>query len=68
MKATTKSKHDPLHVQIDKDEVYAKYGHISQPGRRRRSKTKDDDDEAAEVSLKHTLRPPRRGPVLICLP
>ena len=57
-KAATKSKHDPLHVQIGEDEVYAKYGRISQPGRRRKSKTKDDDDEAAEVSLKHALCPP----------
>ena len=57
-----------VHVQIGEDEVYAKYGRISQPGRRRKSKTKDDDDEAAEVSLKHALRPPRWGPVLICFP
>nr|VWP00676.1 Chitinase [Ganoderma boninense] len=48
-KAATKSKHDPLHVQIGEDEVYAKYGRISQPGRRRKSKTKDDDDEPTEV-------------------
>ncbi|KAI0363716.1 cell adhesion protein byn-1 [Pilatotrama ljubarskyi] len=50
-KATTKTKHDPLHVQLGEDEVYAKYGRVSQPGRRRKSKAKDDEDEAGEVIL-----------------
>ncbi|KAI0632996.1 cell adhesion protein byn-1 [Trametes polyzona] len=50
-KASQKTKHDPLHVQLGEDEVYAKYGRVSQPGRRRKSKAKDDDDEAGEVIL-----------------
>ncbi|KAI8985004.1 cell adhesion protein byn-1 [Trametes punicea] len=50
-KVPSKVKHDPLHVQIGEDEVYAKYGRVSQPGRRRKSKAKDDDDEAGEVIL-----------------
>ncbi len=62
-KAPTKSKHDPLHVQIGDDEVYAKYGRISQPGRRRKSKAKDDDDEAAEVSLSFLLDGPESSSV-----
>ncbi|KAI0676769.1 cell adhesion protein byn-1 [Trametes maxima] len=50
-KASAKSKHDPLHVQLGEDEVYAKYGRVSQPGRRRKSKAKDEEDEAGEVIL-----------------
>ncbi|EJF63053.1 cell adhesion protein byn-1 [Dichomitus squalens LYAD-421 SS1] len=51
-KQNTKAKHDPLHVQIGEDEVHAKYGRISQPGRRRKSKAQDDDDdETGEVIL-----------------
>ncbi|KAH9894173.1 cell adhesion protein byn-1 [Cubamyces lactineus] len=50
-KANPKVKHDPLHVQIGEDEVYAKYGRVSQPGRRRKSKAKDDEDESGEVIL-----------------
>ncbi|KAI0643706.1 cell adhesion protein byn-1 [Trametes meyenii] len=50
-KSSTKSKHDPLHVQLGEDEVYAKYGRVSQPGRRRKPKAKDEVDEAGEVIL-----------------
>ena len=51
-KALPKQKHDPLHVQLGEDEVYAKYGRISQPGRRRKSRAKDDDnDETGEVGF-----------------
>ncbi len=49
-KASTKTKHDPLHVQLGEDEVYQKYGRVSQPGKRRKSRANDDDDEAGEVS------------------
>ncbi|KAF9821035.1 hypothetical protein IEO21_01012 [Rhodonia placenta] len=45
-KPPTKSRHDPLHVQLGEDEVHAKYGRISQPGKRRKSKGKADDEEA----------------------
>ncbi|KAI0829358.1 cell adhesion protein byn-1 [Trametes gibbosa] len=50
-KASGKTKHDPLHVQLGEDEVYAKYGRVSQPGRRRKSKARDDEDEAGEAIL-----------------
>ena len=49
-KATSKAKHDPLHVQLGEDEVYAKSGRVSQPGKRRKSRANDDDDETGEVS------------------
>ena len=50
-KPNTKAKHDPLHVQLGEDEVYSKYGRISQPGRRRKSKAQDDDEESGDVPL-----------------
>ncbi len=57
-RAPAKAKHDPLHVQLGEDEARAKYGRVSQPGRRKRSKTNEDEEESGEVS-------PR---VLACLP
>lgn len=36
-KPTGKTRHDPLYVQIDEDELYAKYGKISKPDKRRKS-------------------------------
>ncbi|KAI0723470.1 cell adhesion protein byn-1 [Earliella scabrosa] len=51
-KANAKTKHDPLHVQIGEDETYAKYGRISQPGRRRKSRARDEDEgEGGEAIL-----------------
>ncbi|KAH9943001.1 cell adhesion protein byn-1 [Epithele typhae] len=50
-KAPAKPKHDPLHVQLGEDEVHAKYGRVSQPGRRRKSRAKDDEEEAGEAIL-----------------
>lgn len=50
-KATGRTKHDPLHVQIDDDEVHAKYGRVSKPGKRRKSKaTDEEEEEGGEVS------------------
>ncbi|TFK43300.1 Bystin-domain-containing protein [Crucibulum laeve] len=47
-----KARHDPLLVQLDGDEVEAKYGRISQPGKRKKSrKSALDDDENGEVIL-----------------
>ena len=52
-KPTGKTRHDPLHVQLKEDELVEKYGNVSHPGKRKKSrKSKTDDDEAgAEVSL-----------------
>ncbi|TCD70471.1 snoRNA-binding rRNA-processing protein [Steccherinum ochraceum] len=46
-KPTGKTRHDPLHVQLGEDEQHAKYGKISKPERRRKSKgtSEDNDDE-----------------------
>ncbi|KAF7978307.1 hypothetical protein HWV62_909 [Athelia sp. TMB] len=51
-KPSGKTRHDPLHVQLDEDEVQAKYGRLSQPGKRKKSrKSLNDDDESGEVIL-----------------
>lgn len=49
-KPSGKTRHDPLHIQLDEDEVQAKYGRLSQPGKRKKSrKSLTEDDENAEV-------------------
>ena len=52
-KSSGKSRHDPLIVQLDEDEVQAKYGRLSQPGKRTKSRTSStrDDEDASEVCL-----------------
>ncbi|OCH95873.1 cell adhesion protein byn-1 [Obba rivulosa] len=51
-KATGKTRHDPLHVQLDEDELQQKYGRVSKPGKRTKSRTKETaDDESGEVIL-----------------
>lgn len=45
-----KSRHDPLLVQLDDDEVEAKYGRISQPGKRKKSKINAGEEESGEVN------------------
>ena len=49
-KTSGKARHDPLLVQLDEDELEAKYGHVSQLGKRKKSKhSKLDDQESGEV-------------------
>lgn len=43
-KASGKTRHDPLHVQLGEDEVYVKYGKVSRPGKRRKDKDEEDED------------------------
>lgn len=38
-----KDRHDPLHVELDADATFAKYGRVSKPGKR--AKTGKTDDE-----------------------
>lgn len=49
-KASGKTRHDPLHVQLGEDEAYAKYGKVSRPGKRHKSRAIDEDEENGEVS------------------
>ncbi|KAF8803750.1 cell adhesion protein byn-1 [Phlegmacium glaucopus] len=44
-KSSGKSRHEPLLVQLDEDEANAKYGHISQPGKRKKSRRSSNIDE-----------------------
>jgi len=48
-KPTGKSRHDPLHVDIAADDLYSKYGNVSKPGRRQKSR--HDDQDGTEVRL-----------------
>ncbi|KAJ7477144.1 Bystin-domain-containing protein [Mycena galericulata] len=48
-KSSGKSRHDPLLVQLGGDELDAKYGRVSQPGKRKKSKSTTEED--AEVIL-----------------
>ncbi|KAF8743811.1 hypothetical protein AX14_000221 [Amanita brunnescens Koide BX004] len=45
-----KSRHDPLLVQLGNDEIEAKYGRVSQPGKRQKS-SRNDDEGDSEVIL-----------------
>ncbi|KAF7301586.1 hypothetical protein MIND_00724100 [Mycena indigotica] len=44
-KASGKSRHDPLLVQLADDDIEARYGRVSQPGKRKKSKDTEQDDE-----------------------
>ncbi|GLB33428.1 putative bystin [Lyophyllum shimeji] len=46
-----KARHDPLLVQLNEDAVHAKYGRISQPGKRKKSQKSSGAEEDAEVIL-----------------
>ncbi|KAI6151725.1 Bystin-domain-containing protein [Pisolithus tinctorius] len=48
---STKPRHDPLLAQIHEDELIAKYGRVSQPGKRNKSRKSRSDDEGGEVIL-----------------
>ncbi|KAG1820601.1 Bystin-domain-containing protein [Suillus subaureus] len=48
---SVKRRHDPLHAQLDVDEAQAKYGRVSQPGKRTKRQKSSDDEESTEVVL-----------------
>jgi hypothetical protein len=50
-----KSRHDPLLVQLGNDEIEAKYGRVSQPGKRQKS-SRNDDEGDSEVGCMIRLR------------
>ena len=53
-KPTGKMRHDPLHVQLKEDEIYEKYGNVSRPGKRKKSKKDEGDNGTGEVSAYNT--------------
>ncbi|KAJ7067932.1 Bystin-domain-containing protein [Mycena amicta] len=44
-KASGKSRHDPLLVQLADDDIEARYGRVSQPGKRKKSRNIEEEDE-----------------------
>lgn len=48
---SVKQRRDPLHAQLDVDEAQAKYGRISQPGKRTKRQKSSGDEETIEVVL-----------------
>ncbi|KAJ8523518.1 hypothetical protein ONZ45_g95 [Pleurotus djamor] len=51
-KASSKPRHDPLHIQLDGDDFLEKYGRVSQPGKRRKARNStgggDGQDESED--------------------
>ena len=53
-----KQRHDPLLAQLDGDEIYAKYGRVSLPGKRKkpqRHTAEDDNDEVTSTTTAHIV-------------
>ncbi|KAJ7672872.1 Bystin-domain-containing protein [Mycena rosella] len=59
-KTSGKSRHDPLLVQLGGDDLEAKYGRVSQPGKRKKSKNTGDEEDASEGDVAHI-----RGQVIL---
>ena len=49
--ADKKNRHQPLHVAIDQENDMAKYGRVSLPGKRRRSRKSEEQEREGEVRL-----------------
>ena len=47
-KPASRPKHDPLHIQLQEDTVYAKHGNVSEPGKRKKSKRDKSDRESED--------------------
>jgi essential nuclear protein 1 len=52
-----KNRHDPLLVQLREDDIEAKYGRVSQPGRRAKRATRRDSTGAGDESGETILDP-----------
>ncbi|KAJ7667609.1 Bystin-domain-containing protein [Mycena polygramma] len=50
-KTSTKARHDPLLVELGGDDLEAKYGRVSQPGKRKKAKTAAREDDPSETIL-----------------
>ncbi|KAH7888090.1 Bystin-domain-containing protein [Phlebopus sp. FC_14] len=48
---STKQRHDPLLVQLNEDEVQAKYGRVTQPGKRKKARKSIGEEDNDEVIL-----------------
>ncbi|CAK5276085.1 unnamed protein product [Mycena citricolor] len=54
--STGKSRHDPLLVQLGDDEIEARYGRVSQPGKRKKKNARDEDDSEVILDPKTSKR------------
>ncbi|KAJ7725111.1 Bystin-domain-containing protein [Mycena metata] len=50
-KTSAKSRHDPLLVQLGGDDLEAKYGRVSQPGKRKKQSKNTTEDDSSEAIL-----------------
>ncbi|KAG6331256.1 hypothetical protein ID866_7831 [Astraeus odoratus] len=48
---SAKPRHDPLLTQINEDELFEKYGRVSQPGKRKKARKSNAEEESGEVIL-----------------
>lgn len=53
-KGAQKARHDPLLVQLGNDELEAKYGRLSQPGKRKKF---SGDDDGGDSEVRCLIRP-----------
>lgn len=51
-----KSRHDPLHVQLNQDEVISKYGKVSKPGKRQKKRNSDEEEQETILDSKTSQR------------
>ncbi len=49
-----KTRHDPLHVELEQDESLRRFGRVSHPGRRKRTSSNGVDEE--EVKYNSSVR------------
>jgi essential nuclear protein 1 len=54
-KTSEKTRHDPLLVQLKQDELHAKYGRVSQPGKRKKSRKVEGEAHETEVCFHVTF-------------
>lgn len=55
-KSSSNTRHDPLLVQLNEDELEATYGRLSQPGKRKKSKhSSQGNEESGEVVIIHPV-------------
>lgn len=55
-KPTGKTRHDPLHIELEGDEEEAKYGRISKGGKKRKSSSKNTEEDDEVSSILYPLR------------
>lgn len=57
LKPTAKPRHDPLHRDIAADDLHEKYGTVSKPGRRKKTRSADEDGSREVALSRLVIRP-----------